>query len=141
MTALRPRREERYPNALEMQRALEACMTAPTTTTDVAAFLAEHLSSRLESRRRDIAEAIRAADERAGNTYRPKLASIPELMPFGDAAPTPEPTDELSRMTAKTQLAPLERDHWVAMVVAIVVTVSVWAALLFVLSGGMGKAR
>ncbi|MFO0590777.1 MAG: serine/threonine-protein kinase [Polyangiaceae bacterium] len=143
MTALRPRREERYPNALEMQRALEGCMTAPTTTTDVAAFLAEHLSSRLEGRRREIADAIRAADERAGQAYRPKLASIPELMPFGEAAPpkVTEPEDQLSRMTAKTAIAPLERDHWIAMIAAIVVTVSVWAALLFVLSGGMAKGR
>ena len=141
MTALRPRREERYPNALEMQRALEGCLTAPTTTTDVAAFLSEHLSSRLEARRREIAEAIRAADERAGSAYRPKLASIPELMPFGDAAPAPEPTDQLSRMTAKTAISRLETDHWIAMIAAIVVTISVWAALLFVLSGGMAKSR
>jgi serine/threonine-protein kinase len=141
MTALRPRREERFPNALEMQRALESCMTAPTTTTDVAAFMQEHMSGRLETRRREIAEAIRAADERAGAVYRPKLASIPELLPIGDAVPAPELTDQKSVMTAKTQIAPLERDHWIAMIMAIVVTLAVWGALLFVLSGGMSKGR
>jgi len=141
MIALRPRREERYPNALEMQRALEGCLTSPTTTTDVASFLQEHLSHRLEARRREIAEAIRAADERAGSAYRPRLASIPELMPLGDAASLPEPTDLPSLMTAPTQIARLETDHWVAMITAIVITVAVWAALLFVLSGGMARAR
>ena len=44
-------------------------------------------------------------------------------------------------MTAKTAIGRLETDHWIAMVVAIVVTASVWAALLFVLSGGMSKGR
>lgn len=63
-------------------------------------------------------------------------------MPFGDAAPpSPEPVDQLSRMTARTQIAPLERDHWIAMIMAIVVTIAVWAALLFVLAGGMAKGR
>jgi hypothetical protein len=55
--------------------------------------------------------------------------------------PAPEPTDQLSRMTAKTAISRLETDHWIAMIVAIVVTISVWAALLFVLSGGMAKSR
>src|SRR5262249_36812553 len=141
MTALRPRREERYPTALEMQRALEAAMTAPTTTTDVAAFLQEHLSGRLETRRREIADALRAAAEGTGSAYRPKLASIPELLPIGDAAPAPEVADQLSRMTAKTQIGKLERDHWIAMIMAIVVTLAVWVALLFVLSGGMSKGQ
>ncbi len=141
MTALRPRREERFPTALEMQRALEANLTAPTTTTDVATFLQEHMASRLEGRRREIAEAVRAADERAGSAYRPKLASIPELMPFGDAAAGPDPTDAPSRVTAPTRIARLEADHWIAMIAAIVMTLSVWAAILFVLSGGMAKGR
>jgi serine/threonine protein kinase len=142
MTALQPRREERFPSALEMQRALEACLTAPTTTTDVATFLQEHLSQRLEARRREIAEAIRAADERAGNAYRPRLASIPELTPFGDAASLPEPVDTPSLLlTAPTQIARLEGDHWVAMITAIVITLAVWGALLFVLSGGMAPPR
>ena len=141
MTALRPRREERFPTALEMQRALEACLSAPTTTTDVATFLQEHMASRMEGRRREIAEAIRAADERAGSAYRPKLASIPELMPFGDAAAGPDPNDAPSLVTAPTRIARLEADHWIAMIAAIVVTLSVWAAILFVLSGGMAKGR
>ena len=141
MTALRPRKEERFPTALEMQRALEANLTAPTTTTDVATFLQEHMSSRLEGRRREIAEAVRAADERAGSAYRPRLASIPELLPFGDAASAPEPTDVPSLVTAPTRITPLERDHWIAMIAAIVVTLAVWSAILFVLAGGMAKPR
>ena len=141
MTALRPRRDERYPTALEMQRALESCLATPTTTTDVATFLQEHMSARLETRRREIAEAVRAADERAGATYRPKLASIPELLPIGDAAASPEPADLPSLTAAPTRIAPLERDHWVAMITAIVVTVAVWSALLFVLAGGMSRGR
>jgi serine/threonine protein kinase len=141
MTALRPRREERFPTALEMQRALEACLSAPTTTTDVATFLQEHMASRLEGRRREIAEAVRAADERAGSAYRPKLASIPELLPIGDSAMGPDPADVPSLVTAPTRIARLEADHWIAMIAAIVVTLSVWAAILFVLSGGMAKGR
>ncbi len=141
MTALRPRRDERYPTALELQRALEGCLTAPTTTTDVATFLQEHMSARLETRRREIVEAVRLADERAGSTYRPKLASIPELVPFGDAASSPAPADLPSLTAAPTAITPLESDHWVAMITAIIVTVAVWGALLFVLMGGMARGR
>ncbi len=141
MTALRPRREERFSTALDMQRALEGCLTEPTTTTDVATFLQEHLSSRLESRRREIAEAVRASDERAGSAYRPRLASIPELLPFGDGVITPEKTDLPSLATTETQVTPLERDHWIAMICAVVITVAVWSAILFVLSGGMARGR
>lgn len=141
MTALRPRRDERYPTALELQRALEGCLTAPTTTTDVATFLQEHMSARLETRRREIVEAVRLADERAGSTYRPKLASIPELVPFGDAASSPAPADLPSLTAAPTAITPLEGDHWVAMITAIIVTVAVWGALLFVLMGGMARGR
>ncbi|MBK8251242.1 MAG: serine/threonine protein kinase [Polyangiaceae bacterium] len=141
LTALRPRRDERFPSALDMQRALEACLTAPTTTTDVATFLQENMASRLETRRREIADAVRAADERAGSAYRPRLASIPELLPIGDSASLPESTDLPSTVTAPTRVTQLTRDHWVAMVVAIIVTASVWAAILFVLSGGMSRPR
>jgi eukaryotic-like serine/threonine-protein kinase len=141
MTALRPRRDERFPTALEMQRALEGCLTTPTTTTDVATFLQEHMSARLEARRREIAEAVRVADERAGATYRPKLASIPELLPIGDAAASPEPLEVPEQTAARTAIMQLTADHWVAMIVAIVVTVAVWGALLFVLSGGMARGR
>ncbi|MEZ4312933.1 MAG: serine/threonine-protein kinase [Polyangiaceae bacterium] len=141
MTALRPRREERFPTTLEMQRALEACLSAPTTTTDVATFLQEHMSARLESRRREIAEAVRAADERAGSAYRPKLASIPELLPIGDSASLPEPQDLPTAGAARTQIASLQRDHWIAMIAALVVTLAVWAAILFVLTGGMRHPR
>lgn len=142
MTALRPRREERFQSALDMQRALEACLTSPTTTTDVAAFLQEHLADRLETRRREIAEAVRAADERAGIGARPRLASLPEIVPLAEGGGAADPTFLPSAAGIETRVEALSGEHWVAMITAAIITLSVWAALFYVLFGpGRGGGR
>jgi serine/threonine-protein kinase len=81
MTALGGSPEARYPTALDMQRALEAVMPQPTTPTDVAAFMAQHLSERMEMRRTDLAEALAEAEQRSGapRKARARLGSFPEL--------------------------------------------------------------
>ncbi|MFO0757106.1 MAG: serine/threonine-protein kinase [Byssovorax sp.] len=83
MRALAPTIDERFPNALEMQRALEAAQVQPTTQADVAAFLHHYLAERLETKRRDIAEALEEAAQRAGHAPKPRgrLGSLPELAP------------------------------------------------------------
>ena len=81
MTALTPAVEQRFQTALDMQRALEAVMPQPVTSTDVAAFMAEFLQERMEMRRKDLADAIAESDERAGKPRGPRqrLGSFPEL--------------------------------------------------------------
>jgi eukaryotic-like serine/threonine-protein kinase len=81
MTALTPAVEHRFQTALDMQRALEAVMPQPVTSTDVAAFMAEFLQERMEMRRKDLADAIAESDERAGKPKGPRqrLGSFPEL--------------------------------------------------------------
>jgi eukaryotic-like serine/threonine-protein kinase len=81
MTALTPSLDHRFQTALDMQRALEAVLPQPVTSTDVAAFMAERLQERMEMRRKDLAEAIAESEERAGKPRGPRqrLGSFPEL--------------------------------------------------------------
>ncbi|APR75409.1 serine/threonine protein kinase [Minicystis rosea] len=81
MRALAPLPEQRFQTALDMQRALEAVISTPVTTTDVAAFMVQHLAERIEMRRTDLAEAIAEADERSGKPKGPRqrLGTFPEL--------------------------------------------------------------
>ncbi len=82
MTALSPLPDDRYPTALDMQRALEAAISRPTTATDVAALVTTFLAEKIESRRQDLAEALAEAAERAGpQATRSRLGSYPELIP------------------------------------------------------------
>jgi serine/threonine-protein kinase len=137
MTALKPRRDERYATALDMQRALEACISAPTTASDVAACLTENLGGRFEARRVEIADALAEADRRAGVPPRPRLGSLPELSPLaeGPAAPPPlDPLTELSR-TVQGPEPPLRPIHLFAMAFAVVITIAVWGAIFLVLLG------
>jgi eukaryotic-like serine/threonine-protein kinase len=81
MRALASEPDQRFQTALDMQRALEALISTPTTTTDVAAFMAQHLHERIEMRRTDLAEALAEAEERSGKPKGPRqrLGSFPEL--------------------------------------------------------------
>ena len=82
MTALSPLPDQRYATALDMQRALEAAISRPTTPTDVAPLVTTYLAEKIESRRLDLAEALAEAAERAGpRAARSRLGSYPELMP------------------------------------------------------------
>jgi hypothetical protein len=83
MRALAPSLEERFATALDMQRALEGAQVQPTTQADVAAFLHHYLAERLETKRRDIAEALEEAAQRAGHAPKPRgrLGSLPEIVP------------------------------------------------------------
>ena len=81
MTALSPNAEDRYPTALDMQRAIEAAISRPTTATDVAHLVTTYLADRIESRRQDLTEALAEAAERAGpKAARSRLGSYPELI-------------------------------------------------------------
>jgi serine/threonine-protein kinase len=82
MTALAPLPDDRFPTALDMQRALEAAIARPTTATDVAALVTTFLAERIESRRQDLTEALAEAAERSGpRPARSRLGSYPELVP------------------------------------------------------------
>lgn len=137
LMALRPRRDERYATALDMQRALEACISAPLTATDVAACLQENLGARFEARRVEIADALDEADRRAGVAPRARMTSLPELAPPADgrvAAPVFDPLTDLSREVQAGD-PPLRPMHLFAMAFAVVITLAVWAALVLVLLG------
>jgi serine/threonine protein kinase len=79
--ALTPALDQRFQSALEMQRALEAALPEPVTSTDVAAFMAQYLHERIEGRRKDIAEAIAELDEASGKPKpaRARKTSLQEL--------------------------------------------------------------
>jgi serine/threonine-protein kinase len=84
MAALTPQLEQRFQTALDMQRALEAVIPQPVTSTDVSAFMARYLEERIETRRKDLAEAIAELEQAAEAAGRPKPArtrksSIQEL--------------------------------------------------------------
>ncbi len=81
MTALAPSLDQRFQSALEMQRALEAAIPQPVTTTDVAAFMAEHLQERIEGRRKDLADAITELEAASGKPKpaRTRKISLQEL--------------------------------------------------------------
>jgi serine/threonine-protein kinase len=81
MTALKHPREQRFQTALDMQRALESVITTPVTTNDVAAFMVQYLSDRIDMRRQDLADALAEAEERSGRPRGPRqrLGSFPEL--------------------------------------------------------------
>lgn len=90
MTALSPAMEERFPTALDMQRALEGAMSRPTTPADVAALMRTYLADRMEGQRKELQEALAEAAQRAGAAApvgagrakaRGRLGSHPELVP------------------------------------------------------------
>ncbi len=83
MRALAVNPDQRFQTALDMQRALEAVLPQPVTTTDVAAFLCERLQDRIEMRRKDLAEAIAELEEKAGKPAKPRqrMGSLSELAP------------------------------------------------------------
>jgi serine/threonine-protein kinase len=137
MTALKPRRDERYATALDMQRALEACISTPITSSDVAACLQVNLGARFEARRIETADALDEADRRAGVPPRARLASLPELAPLAEgpaALPPPDPLTDLSR-DVSTNEPPLRPVHLFAMAFAVVITLAVWGAIFLVLLG------
>src|SRR6185437_11733689 len=83
MRALAHNPDHRFQTALDMQRALEAVLPQPVTSTDVAAFLVERLQDRIETRRKDLAEALAELEEKAGKPARPRqrMGSLSELAP------------------------------------------------------------
>jgi serine/threonine-protein kinase len=81
--ALRPKRDERYPTAGEMQRDLERAIVAvagAVTAADVATFAHQHIGDLIEAKRTAIAEALERATHRtqAGKhqAARSALASL-----------------------------------------------------------------
>jgi eukaryotic-like serine/threonine-protein kinase len=81
MGALAPSPDARFQTALDMQRAIESVMPQPTTATDVQTFMVQYLAERLETKRKDLAEALAEAEERSGQPKRTRMrhGSFPEL--------------------------------------------------------------
>ncbi len=77
--ALRFAPEDRWPTAAEVQRQLEKAMTqadCQTTTSDVAAFVAEHLPERQANRRETIERSILAAGDPVTIPPKPSVSRI-----------------------------------------------------------------
>jgi eukaryotic-like serine/threonine-protein kinase len=81
MGALTPSPDARFQTALDMQRAIESVMPQPTTATDVSAFMVNYLAERLETKRKDLADALAESEERSGKPKRQRMrhGSFPEL--------------------------------------------------------------
>ncbi len=81
MGALVPAPEARFQTALDLQRAIESVMPQPTTATDVAAFMVQYLADRIETKRKDLADALAELEEKSGKPKpaRMRHGSFPEL--------------------------------------------------------------
>jgi serine/threonine-protein kinase len=151
MTALAHAADRRFQTALEMQRALESVMPTPTTAADVSVFLNECLAERLESKRRDLAEAIAEADQRRPRAEpRGRLSTYPELAPVPGVAQGIETVTgraELPLTTApsellitshelSTRMSPglreLRATHWLIMAAGAVLPIVVWSLVVYV---------
>jgi hypothetical protein len=79
--ALSPALDQRFQTALDMQRALEAALPQPVNATDVAAFMAQYLEERIETRRKDLTDAIAELEEASGKPKQPRgrKSSLQEL--------------------------------------------------------------
>jgi serine/threonine-protein kinase len=85
--AYRP--EDRYATALEMQQALEACISPVPTQSEVATTVQRFLGDRSESRKREVAEALQIVSSRsnlAPVSASSPARSTPALSP-GDSNP------------------------------------------------------
>jgi serine/threonine-protein kinase len=148
--------EARFQTALEMQRALESVMPQPTAPADVAALMSHYLAERLETKRRDLAESIAEADERAGRPRaRGRGSLVPELAPMsaGVAGPGAAPLPTPPPFAAPPGLAPqapavarveppLRTVHWLVMAIAAAVALGVWTLVLYVaFFGPLGTPR
>ena len=105
--ALAPTIEQRFQSALEMQRALEAAIPQPVTSTDVAAFMAQHLQERIEGRRKDLADAIAELEAASGQPRKPRtrksslqeLARPPILDQILGGSPSPGDSSAMPQMS------------------------------------------
>jgi eukaryotic-like serine/threonine-protein kinase len=162
MACLQPDVARRVPNALTLQRMLEGAMSAPMPPEEVARAVRQVLSVSIKSRHDSIAEALRQAARRTPTLAgvgpndlppRPEQVSFPVLPPeaapvrgtqevvvprlaanlgrWNDATVAAEPTTE-----ALSNPPPLQTVHKVWIVVATLVTVSVWATVLARALGG-----
>jgi serine/threonine-protein kinase len=83
--ALRPRRNERYDTAADMQKDLDralAKIAGTVSSADVAAFLEEHVGDRIAARRTAISEALGAISSHSCTRHlevRRSLASLSEV--------------------------------------------------------------
>jgi serine/threonine protein kinase len=152
MRALAPQREGRFATALELQRALEACITTPTSPADVALLMRMYLSERMENRRRDIEEAILEADELARTR-----GSLPPPAPGGTATlgsyvgpmpaapmplpppPPPGPIEDNLPTRTRAGVELLTTTHWVLLFAAAIVPIVVWSLVVALLLRGPAR--
>jgi eukaryotic-like serine/threonine-protein kinase len=92
MRALAFKPDERFQTALDMQRAIEAAMTAPFSTADVAMFVSTYLADRVEARRKEVGHALTLARRRSrpdlGEGPRPRLSSNPPASEVRSSSPS-----------------------------------------------------
>jgi hypothetical protein len=151
--ALTPAVDQRFSSALEMQRALEAALPQPVTVSDVAAFMAQYLEKRIETRRKDLTSAIAELEEAAGEPYELHTHEISFLEP---ALPDPGPPEPPPVASPVAMVPPEGNDavptrlhegspvlqpiHYAMMVLGAVVPMVVWGLVAWVaLHGPIGR--
>jgi eukaryotic-like serine/threonine-protein kinase len=148
--ALQHDRDKRFPTALEMSRALEAAIGAPTSSEQVANVQRAYLASRMQERKQKLTQALAEAAERAGlppprapfpsshdappGEMRERFPTLPpEVIPSSpaiQALPTAAagPAGALSEARA---LAPrLRLSHVILVVLVTLVTAAVWSMVV-----------
>ncbi len=139
MRALSPV-EQRFATGLEMQRALEAAMPEPAGPAELGAFVRKHMAGRIAARHSDLAQALAESDVRAGIApvpagprQRQRMPTLPpEAMPVLDKPSRTSIVAEIqttgTREIPTNAPAPKMRaGHIVAMVLATVMVLGVWA--------------
>ncbi len=143
--ALRANPDERFQTALDMQRAIDATMTQPFGSSDVAAFLSAYLSPRIEERRQLVLRAKQEANQRVSLPRPPQ--PLPTAPPIGDwvaqASMAPQPLAQPSpAFGGAPSLATRPLDdggsrvtsgHKTAMAVTTVLATFVWGLVAMVL--------
>lgn len=134
----------RFATTADLARALEAAMPEKVGTAEVAAFANELLATRIEVRRRHLADAIaRAGAQGAAGEVVSRSSPLASLPP--EAIPLrPERAEELLAAAAEEKPSAVSAEpsapsprlalrHIAAMFVATSVTLAIWGGVAFVL--------
>ena len=139
--ALQVNADARYTTALDMQRDLEAAMSRPTTTADVAAFARAYLAPRLEQQRRDLVEAL--SDATAREPGAPASPLLTAALAQASGAPVPVESNTstaLEYLTSGVAAPTLRPWHVALMVAAVTITLGIWTTVILALSGSLKPA-
>lgn len=132
MRALDPDPSRRFQTALELERALEACLSSPTSMDDVGQCMGAFLGPRAAERRGKIRTALEQADASEGPPSwqgRARMATIPpEAAGAASFRSHSELPEEPSRTVLPTIVAP--RWLWAALALATLLAVGVWCRVV-----------